>query len=147
MAAGNFIPYDEFVFRFARQEFNFLNGTIEALLLDNAYTPDTAAHTVLGDVTGQEITDTDYARQTLANNTITQDGSGRTVFDADDVDFGNAVSIAARYMVIVLNTGVASTSYLMGYVDLNDGGTGNVSSTNSDFDVAFSANGIHRIDP
>ena len=147
MAAGNFIPYDEFVFRLAQQEFDFLNGTMEAILLDDAYTPDTAAHTVIGDISSQEISDTDYSRQTLANKSITQDGSGRTVFDADDVDFGNSVSISARYMVLALNTGTGSTSYLMGYVDLNDGGTGNVSSTNSDFDVAFSADGIYRIDP
>jgi len=147
MAAGNFIPYDEFVFRLAQQEFDFLNGTMEAILLDDAYTPDTAAHTVIGDISSQEIGDTDYSRQTLANKSITQDGSGRTVFDADDVDFGNSVSISARYMVLALNTGTGSTSYLMGYVDLNDGGTGNVSSTNSDFDVAFSADGIYRIDP
>ena len=147
MAAGNFIPFDEFNFQTAKQAFDFENGTIEAILLDNAYTPDTANHTVIGDVSADEIGDTDYSRQTLANKSITKDASGRTVYDADDVDFGNSVSISARYMVLALNTGTGSTSYLMGYVDLNDGGSSNVSSTNSDFDVAFSADGIYRVDP
>lgn len=71
----------------------------------------------------------------------------RVTFDANDVDFGDSVSISARYLVLWLDTGTSGTSYLMGYVDLNDGGTGNVSSTNSDFDVSWATEGIYQIKP
>ena len=150
MAVGNFIPYDSFVYRVARGDFDFLVDTVKMLLLDNAYTPLPAAHDALDDISANEVDDgvfTDYAQQTLAGKTITQDGSTRTVFDANDVDFGNAVTITARYAVIFKDSGTPATSWLMGYIDLNDGGSTAVSSTASDFDVGFNAAGIYRIDP
>lgn len=150
MSAGNFIPFKKAPYRMLRQELDWLTpgaGTWKAALLTSAYTPDANAHDAWDDVSAHECADGDYARQNLASRTITQDGSNRTVFDAADVDFGNAVSIAARYMVLFLDTGTPATSYLFGYVDLNDGGSGNVESTNDDFDVGFNASGIYRVTP
>lgn len=147
MTVGNFTAQASFVYRVARGDIDFLTDTIMAMLLDNAYTP-TAAHDALDDVSAQEVnagTYPDYARQTLASKTITQDGSLRTVFDAADVDFGNAVTISARYMMLFKDSGVAGTSYLLGYIDLNSGGSANVSSVAGDFDVGFNASGIYRI--
>ena len=147
MAAGNFIPYRSFVLKTARQEFDFLGATIQALLANVGYTPNVATHDALDDVTANEIADAGYARQTLGGKTIAVDGSGRTVWDANDVDFGNAVTLAAKYMILFLSTGTPATSWLMGYVDLNDGVGSNVQSTSSDFDVGFNAAGIYRITP
>ena len=144
MAVSAFIPTQEFLLRLARQEFDFLGGTIRAALLTDAYTPNTATHRVWTDVSAHECADADYAPQTLSGKTLAIDGSGRTVFDAADVSFGAAVSIAARYEMLYLD-GV--TDYLMGYFDLNDGGTGNVSSINSTFSVAFDPGGILRLVP
>jgi len=220
MAAGAFTPYTAFLNQLAQQSFDFLGQTIQAALLDDAYTPDPVNDTVWSDISGQEIGDTDYARQTLANKTISLGGPSATldnasptdngdgtvtmpatghpftagdpvqitgtsnydggyyilsvgtdtftirasftsetfggsetvqakyvIFDADDVDFGDSVSISARYLVLWVDTGTGSTSYLMGYVDLNDGGSSNVSSTNSDFDIQWSSSGIYQIKP
>jgi len=147
MAAGNFVPYAKFVFHTQRQAFDFLGATIKALLLANAHTPNMNGHEFLSDIVANEIADAGYVRQSLSGKTITQDGSNRTVYDADDVDFGNAVSLTARYMALFLDTTVAGTSKLMGLIDLNNGGSTAVSSTNSDFDIGFNAAGIYRITP
>lgn len=103
MAAGNFVPYKSFLFREARSEFDFLDDAIRAILLDNAHTPDAANDRVYADVSADECNDGDYAAQTLATKTITQDGSDRTVFDAGDVDYGAAVTIEARYIALHSN--------------------------------------------
>lgn len=149
MAVGSFIAYNSFIYRAMRDavlgESN-LNGTYQALLLDNAYVP-SLAHATLADVVANECTDPDYGRRNIAGLAVSQDGSSRTVIDANDVDFGNAVTIGARYIVIVCYTGVNATSYLVGYMDLNDGGAANVQSTNDDFDVGWNAAGIYRITP
>ena len=144
MAVSAFIPTQEFLLRLARQEFDFLGGTIKAALLDDAYAPDMAAHAVWADVAAHECSDADYTQQTLGGKALSVDGSGRVVFDAADVSFGNPVSISARYAMLFLD---GTADYLMGYFDLNDGGTGNVSSINSTFSVGFDAAGIVRLVP
>jgi hypothetical protein len=146
MAAGAFLPYQSFVYRTARGDIAWLTDTIKALLATSTYTPNAATHTTLSDITN-ECADSGYARQTLGSKTITLDGSGRTVWGAAGLDFGNTVTIAGRYVVLFKDTGTAGTSYLCGYVDLNNGGSGNVSSVNSDFDLAWNASGIYRITP
>lgn len=149
MAAGAFIAVDKFPYHAARQAFDFLGGTIKAALFDNAHTPDPTADEFLSDLTNEVSTGAypDYARQTLGTKTITQGAANKVVFDAADVSFGASVTIAARYMYLFLDTGVAATSKLMGYIDLNDGGATNVASVASAFSVAWNANGIYSIDP
>lgn len=145
MAAGPFVAYPSFTYRVARGDIAFLTDTIKALLATATYTLSTA-HDALDDITN-ECADAGYARQTLGTKTITQDGSLRTVFDAADLDFGNNVSISGRYIIVFKDSGTASTSYLLGYCDLTGGAGGNVSSVNSDFDLAWNASGIYRITP
>ena len=127
MAAGPFVPYQSFVYRSARGDIAFLSDTIKALLATNSYTPSVSTHTVLTDITN-ECADAGYARQTLGTKTITLDGSGRTVWDAADLDFGNNVTISGRYIVLFKDSGTGSTSYLLGYVELTGGAVGNISS-------------------
>lgn len=147
MAAGTAQPYNKGLYHMLRQEADFLGGTVKMALLDNAHTPDLVNDEFFDDVSADECADGDYAQQTLGTKTITQNGSGHTVLDAADVDFGNAVTIAARYAVIYIDTGTPATSTLLFLIDLNDGGSANVSSTNSDFDVGFAGTGIYVVDP
>lgn len=144
MAAGSFVANPNGVLSVWKQEIDFLNDTIKATLLTSSYTY-SAAHQYLSDVSANEASG--VTRQTLANKTITLDGSNRTVLDADDVDFGNNVSLSAKYMQIFQDTGNPATSRLLGYVDLDSGGSTNLSSVNSDFDIAFNALGIYRVTP
>lgn len=149
MAAGNFIWYAEGIRRIATQELDWVNDTIKALLLDNSYTPDRNAHVDIGDLTPNEIADGDYARQTLGTKSISQDASTpkKTQFVAAAIDFGNAVTISARYLALVVDSGVEATSYAIGYVDLNSGGSTPVASTSDDFDISFPGGVIARLAP
>ncbi len=140
MAAGNFTLYND-------GKLNVLNGvidldadTIVAVLLANAYTP-AATHDTYSDISGNVISDGDYSPQVLASKTVTQ-ASGTVTFDAADVSYGSNVNITARYIALVKRNGgsLAGTDELIGYMDLET--TGEVSSTNGSFDVAWNASGI-----
>jgi len=134
MAAGSFQWYN------AGKEAAFTNTLastdIAVVLLGAGYTPD-ATHSTYADISGSEITDADYAQQSLANATYSQ-SSGTVELDADSVSFGSDVSIEAKYAALVIGTpaSLASGDAILGYVDLNtDSGTATVSSTNSEFSV------------
>jgi len=149
MAAGSFIAVDKFPYHAARQAFDFLSGTIKCALFDNAHTPAPTTNEFLSDLSNEVSSGTypDYARQTLGSKTITQGTANKVVYDAADVSFGASVTIAARYMYLFLDTGVAGTSKLMGYIDLNNGGSANVASVASAFGITWNASGIYSIDP
>lgn len=139
MAAGTWQFYFTALQRFKDGSYDLDTHTFVCALLDNAHTPDLAAHNDLTDVAGDEITDTDYARQTLAS--VTWDETNGTVtWDAADISFGSSVDIAARYAVIFNDT--HAEDGLVCYVDLNDGGSSNVSSSQSEFTIQIAATGI-----
>lgn len=143
MAIGPVNIYPEFVLRAARQELPYLSGTMKAALLLNTYAPNLAGHLVWGDVSSHEITDGDYTPITLAGKTIARDGSGRTVYSHNNLDFGSNVTITAKYLVRYFD---GDTKYLWSYTDLNVGG-GNLSVVGGPLTVAVPANGVLRITP
>lgn len=114
-------------------------NTIKAMLVTSTYTPNRDTHTIKSDVTN-EVTGTAYTAGgvTLANKTVTQDDTDdEGVWDADDAVWA-ASTITARAMVIYIDTGTGSTSYLVCYFDF----TTDKSSNNGEFRVAFNAEGI-----
>lgn len=137
MAAGNFQLYNS-------GKLNSLNGQIDAdtdtlvmVLLAASYTPDAAAHSTYADISANEITDADYAPQVISNVAFSE-ASGVVTFNSDNVSFGTAVSIEAKYAAVVRrgSTSLASGDLLLGYVDLNTSdGSATVSSTNDNFAV------------
>lgn len=139
MAAGAFTLYNE-----GKEDLFTLDSDgasyYWALLLA-AYTP-AATHTTWSDVSANECADGDYAKQNAASVSIVQTG-GTVTFDIGDVDFGNTVTITAKYLVLVRGTvaGSSGTDRLVGYCDLNNGG-GSVSSTSGNFDITINASGI-----
>lgn len=142
MAAGTWQTYFTARERLMDGSYDVDGDTFICLLLDNAHTPDLAAHDDLSDVVDEEIADTDYARVTLT--TVTWDETNGTVtFDADDIDFGTSVDIAARYAVIFDDT--HASDGLLAYLDLNDGGSSNVSSSASEFVIQIAATGIFTL--
>lgn len=95
--------------------------TIKVALLDNTHTPDIDTHDFFSDVSGDEITGTGYTAggATLASKTITYDtGSNQVRLDAADTSWTTA-TFTARYAVIYKDTGTASTSPLIAYVDFD----------------------------
>lgn len=118
---------------------DFVNDTIKVMLVTSAYTPDQDAHDMKDDVTN-EVTGTGYTAggATLANKTATQDDTDNEgVFDADDVVWASS-TITARGAVIYKDTGTASTSPLIAYIDFG----ADIVSTAEDFRITWNAEGI-----
>lgn len=142
MAAGTWQTYFTARERLMDGTYDVDDDTFIAVLLDNAHTPDLAVHNDLTDVAGDEIADTDYGRITLT--TVTWDETnGIVTWDCDDIDFGTTVDLAARYCVIFDDT--HAEDGLVAYLDLNDGGSTNVSSSASQFLIQIAATGVFTL--
>lgn len=122
------------------------NDTFRWVLVDNAHTPSLALDNVFSDISANECTDADYASQLAAGLAWTNPTSRDFVLDATDIDFGNSVTISARYCYLVRDADANGTlvagDLIVGFYDLNDGGAANVSSTNGNFDIAHNAAGM-----
>lgn len=145
MAVGSFTFTDPGYLAVRKGTIDLENDTIVAILVDNAQTPSVVNDDVYSDVSGNECADGDYTAQVVANLAWTETSSRNFKLDADDVDFGNSVTISARYLYLVRRAGgsLVAGDLIVGYMDLNDGGGSNVSSTNGDFDPGWNAaNGL-----
>lgn len=138
MAAGAWVSYDTGKLDFFDEDFTPDNHYWT--LHTSSYTPATT-HVTFSQITN-ECADGDYAKQD-ATGEATSNSSGTITVDIGDVDFGNTVTITAKYLVLVRGTvaGSAGTDRVVGYCDLNSGG-GSVSSTSGNFDITINASGI-----
>lgn len=147
MTAGPFQQYQKGVLKLAKQQINFETDTMKALLLVNGHTVDLANHEFVADVVANEHAATGgYSRKTIATPSI---GivSGKVRFDCAKIDFGDNVSIAARYCAIYKEITNDADSPLLAIIDANADGAANVVSTNSDWDINVNASGIFEITP
>jgi len=118
------------------------NDTIKCALVTSAYIVDVDTHVFFSAITG-EVVGSGYAAggSTLTTPVNSQDDTDdEGVFDADDVVF-SASTITARAAVLYKDTGVASTSPLIAYIDFGS----DLSSTADDFTIAWNAEGILNI--
>lgn len=143
MAASAFDAFEKGMLALMSGDVDFAADDIKAALLDSDYAPDVVVDDVWSDISADECADGDYTQQALASKAVTV-VSNKVRFDCADIDFGNAVTITAKYLVIYKDTGTPGTSKLLWVTDLNSGG-GSASSTASDFDVAINASGIYEI--
>ena len=128
-------------------DINVEDDTIVAVLIDNAHTPNKETEDTYADISANVCTDADYAPQTVTGLAWTDTGSRTFKLDHSLINFGDAVTISARYCYFIKQAGgsPAGTDLIVGYYDLNDGGAANVSSTASDFDVdANASNGAFQ---
>lgn len=143
MPAGPFRVTNDGLLNWLNRNIN-LAGVIKAVLVDNAHTPDLEVDSEYSDISANECSDVGYAAQTVTNIALSRT-AGVVKVDSDPIPFGNPVTIAARYVYLVHQAGgaLAPTDLIFGYMDLNDGGSSNVSSSNSEFTVDWNvANGI-----
>lgn len=118
---------------------DWASDTIKIALVTSSYTPNQDSHDFFDDVTN-EVTGTGYTAggATLGSKTKTQDNAtDRIVFDAADAAWTTS-TITARAAVIYKDTGTASTSPLIGYIDFGS----NITSTGATFTVTFSVDGV-----
>ncbi len=138
----------------ARQEGGIMPDvdTMVAVLVDNAHTPNLTTDALYSDISANECADADYVASFAEGLVLTMTvdetavNSGIIEDDMALADFGAAVTIAARYFYIVRRAGASLVAgdLILGMMDLNDGGSGNVSSSSSDFKVDAHANGLYR---
>jgi len=121
------------------------NDAIRAVLVDNAHTPSVVNDDIYSDISANECADGDYSSQLITGLTWSEVSSRNFKLDHALINFGDAVTISARYCYFVRdadsNGTLVAGDLIVGYYDLNDGGSANVSSTSSDFDVDANASG------
>lgn len=121
-------------------EIDILADDIRVALCTSSYTPNQDTHNYFDDITN-EVTGTGYtADGALLGSKTNTAASGVYTFDAADTTWTSS-TITARYAILYKDTGTASTSPLIGYVDFG----GDVSSTSSDLTIQWNASGIFYI--
>ena len=126
------------------------NDTIVATLITTTHTPNLETDNLWSDISANECADSDYTTSfaeglVMTGLAWTDTGTRTFKLDAADLDFGNTVTISARYVYILQRTTgtLAAGDLIVGFVDLNDGGGANVSSTAGNFDLAWAATGMY----
>ncbi|RLA03862.1 MAG: hypothetical protein DRQ47_04395 [Gammaproteobacteria bacterium] len=121
------------------------SGAFSGVLVLSAHTPSLVNDNIYSDISGNECGDGDYA-DTVATLTVSEPSAGVVMVDMAQVDYGAAVTIGARYFYVVQGTAGALSAgdLILGYMDLNDGGSIDVESISSDFKVDANANGLYR---
>lgn len=121
----------------ANKEIDFDTDTVKVMLCTSSYTPNQGTHDYKDDVTN-EVSGTGYTSggATLASKTANVSGNVLTL-DAADVTWSTS-TITARYAVVYIDTGSASTSPLLAYVDFGS----DVTSSGGNFTITWDATGI-----
>lgn len=116
-------------------------GTHYAALIKNAHTP-AATNTTYSTISAQICTSSSYAHVALASKTLTRSGLVETM-DCADIDFSSsgANTMVGRYCYILEGTAASpqSTDAVIGYIDLNSGGSADV---NVNAAIAIASTGV-----
>lgn len=136
--------YGQALLKALNKEISWSGDTIKVMLCTSTYAPDQDAHVYLSSVTN-EVSGTGYTAggATLTSKTITYTAATNVItLDAADTVWSSS-TITARYAVIYVATGTASTSALLGYVDFG----ADVISTSSTFTITWDSAGILTVTP
>ena len=105
----------------AARRVDWVTDTIKGALVTSSYTPDQDVHDFWDDVSANEVANgSGYTTGgiTLGTKSVSYiSGSNKTALIAADLVW-TALTKTFRYLVIYKDTGVASASPLLGYVDL-----------------------------
>jgi len=109
-----------------------LSGDIKAVLVDTADYTYSAAHEFLSDIPAgaREETSANFASKTGTNG----------VFDAADISFTGATGDPCEALVLYIDTGTASTSRLVAYIDSATGLP--ITLNGGDANITWDASGI-----
>ena len=103
---------------------DWVNDTIQALLVDSTYTYD-PDHNFVADISG-ELTDASYSRQILGNKGVTEDDTNdAAVMTADRVDFGALTNETPAGIVLFKFVTNDADSPLISFSDAGFGATAN----------------------
>lgn len=139
MATGQMTFTDAGFLALLNQQVVFAN--VKMVLVDNVHTPNSDSEAAYSDISADECADVDYSPQAVVNLTWSEVSNRNFKLDHDVVSFGDPVDIAARYAYYVEQSGasLAAGDLVLGYVDLNSGGSVNIESINDAFYVDANA--------
>lgn len=154
MAASKFFWYNTALKYLALGRVQLEQGTIKAMLLKDSYTPSTASHSALAQVSSFQATAsaTIVNAITLSGLAITGSGADTVKWDADNIagfsSDGSTIT-TAKYMAVYQQSasggGVEVGDVLLGYVDLNaDSVSASVGQT-TQVNVTWSDDGIGKL--
>jgi hypothetical protein len=147
MAVGNFSAYDKAMEYIVINTVDLDGDTFKVMYLDNTYTPNTASHSAVTNLTSAELSASDGTslRQTLSSVTVTpttSGGSSVVKWDAADVTMSTSSTVKVRYVAIYDDLQASTTntdSKVICLSELTSTGTG-VPATQ--LTVEFSSSGI-----
>lgn len=109
--------YGSAMTRFVSGDIDYATDTIKCALTTASYVPNQDTHDYADDITN-ELTGGNYARQTLATKTVDYTaGTNELVLSCANITFANLTAAEIRLAVFFKDTGVASTSPLIAYMD------------------------------
>lgn len=144
MAAGAFVVVDKAIEKIHNGTFDLDTDTWYGVLITSSHTPNNSTDDLYSDISANEVSGGGYTRQDEVLSV--SEAAGTTTVDATDLDFGNTVTITAKYCYILKGAEGAPVAGddILGYVDLDTGG-GSVSSNNGDFDITWNASGLFTV--
>lgn len=122
------------------KQIDYDTDTVKHMLVTNTYTPNQDTHQYASDVTG-EVVGTGYTAGglTATGKTATYDAASNTFkLDCDDPTWATTTLSSVRYMVTYVDTGTASTSPLICWMDFGV----DQSTTAVPFQVTLSPSGL-----
>jgi hypothetical protein len=135
-------PYDFYLEHIADFGHSLIDGNLKVMLLSGAYTPDRVADQFIDDISAHECVDStgSYAAGGLALGTpvVGVDASHFGYVDAVDPAWTGCTIPDVSFAVVYYDTGVPTTSALVGYWDLG----GSTPLAAQDFGLILTAPGL-----
>ena len=125
--------------RLLNAEIDLDDDSLKVALVTSSYSADKDNHDFFDDISN-EVSGTGYTAggKALANGAVSQDNTNdRAVFDGDDVTWTLA-TLTARAAILYKDTGTATTSPRIAYVDFED----DKSADGDDFTIEWHEDGI-----
>lgn len=143
MAAGPFLTHEANLLALLNAFEN--DADVAAVLVSDSHTPDRASDLTYDDISGNEIDDSDYAPQEVANK-ATSVVSTRVRLTHDKITFTEEGNIEAKYLYFVIGDpeSLQSTDLIGGHIDLNTSG-GTLVAADGEFSYAHGASGLAEI--
>ena len=103
----------------AARRVDWVTDTIKVALTTSSYTPDQDAHDFFNDVTNEVANGNGYTSggATLGTKSVNYDGTTNVTSLRAATSSWTTASFTTRYAIIYKDTGVTTTSPLLGYVD------------------------------
>jgi hypothetical protein len=148
MAAGKFMLYTTALKYILQGNIDLDGDTIKAMPLHSGYTPSTASHSALGQITGFQSTASGTVVNALSLSGLNVTGSGAVAvkFDADDLAgfSSDGDTFACKYVALYAESASAGgvDNLLIGFFDTDTAASTGVEGTQ--LNVTWNAGGIFK---